>query len=87
MSDIGGLAGLFLGISLLSLFELVLKAIAISRNFINKLRCLKGKNKKKHRKWGNREKKRARKRIKRNQVTPEIVIVDLVFGEEIKARK
>jgi len=48
---------------------------------------LKGKKKNQQSKWGNREVKRARKRTKRNQVTPEIVVVDLVFGEEIKARK
>jgi hypothetical protein len=36
VSDIGGLAGLFLGFSLLSLFELIVKAYEAIKNFIEK---------------------------------------------------
>lgn len=75
VSDIGGLAGLFLGFSLLSLYELILKVLAMIRNLFRKITSLK--DVQQNKKWGNRDTKRYRRRTRKNLVAPEIKTVDV----------
>lgn len=89
VSDVGGLAGLFLGFSLLSLFELIVKCFMTIKNLISPCSCTKlnqvsaQKSLSKSRKRKNR--KSRRKVGQSMNITPDVVVIDMVFGEQIDA--
>jgi predicted tellurium resistance membrane protein TerC len=91
VSDIGGLAGLFLGFSLLSLFELILKAFTVIRSYLGKSSCMKNNRQviKKHsktRKYTKSQKPhKTRRKVTQNTAVPDIVVIDLLFGEQVEA--
>lgn len=93
VSDIGGLAGLFLGFSLLSLFEIILKAVVITKNFfenkasrkIVKVSATEQPIKKSRRRIINRTLKK-RNKISHGNAASDLVVIDLVFGEHIEGR-
>lgn len=91
VSDIGGLAGLFLGISLLSVYEMLLKAVQIIKKFIGKESCIKINriSTKKHSDRQKRCRKHRTKKLRRKttpkNVTSDIVIIDMLFGEQVKS--
>lgn len=89
VSDVGGLAGLFLGFSLISLFELIFKCFMTLKNLISPCSCTKlnqvseQKSLSKSRKRKNRKSKRKVGQSMNN--TPDVVVIDMVFGEQIDA--
>lgn len=86
VSDIGGLAGLFLGFSLLSLFEIVLKSVAIFKNFIRKSTCLKvNKSTSTQKQTKKSRKRKSNKRRIQDKSSSDVVVIDMLFGEHIKA--
>ena len=78
VSDIGGLLGLFLGISLLSLFELTIKAISVLRRLWSILTS----KVVKQRKSRNSIKKYRTQRM--NSFMPDLFAIDQLFGEKIE---
>lgn len=70
---------------------MILKAVIIIKNFIRKSLCLDinqiylNKNLKTQKRRKERRTKRSRRKVAQNNVTPDIVVVDMLFGEQIKA--
>lgn len=87
VSDIGGLAGLFLGFSLLSLFELILKVFAGIRSFIRKSPSVKVDKSisRKSRKHKANRIQRSRGNVNQVKSVPDVVVIDLLFGEQVEA--
>ena len=77
VSDIGGLVGLFLGISFLSLFELAVKAFGFLKKIGNRITSSK-RNRKRPRK------SRKSKNQMMNSNLPDLIAIGQLFGETIK---
>lgn len=93
VSDIGGLAGLFLGFSLLSLFELTVKAFEMIKKFIRKPVCTKGKKQKNQKLFKTPNLRRAhkmhkiRRKVAHRNINPDVVIIDLMIDEHNKYKR
>lgn len=91
VSDIGGLAGLFLGFSLLSLFELILKGFAGIRDFSRKFTKPKvdkpatKKDTSKSAKHKTNKIQKSRRNVGQRNPVPDVVVIDLLFGEQVES--